>query len=254
MFQIANITTKSIATMKSEVPRIWWWKRDNPSSSHSYLFAPPNSSTYDLLALGQWAKYSTPLQLIPRKCGESFLTSEFTGGGLGQGFPWWLRWWRTWDASSILRWGRSSAGGHGNPLQYSCLENPMDRGAWRATVHRVARSQTQLKRLSITHAQVRTGSQLGCLPFLRCVQGHMYHKAVWRDLRLRRSPYPVKDSLLHLRNQHDWLSWEAHALGFSLAAVLGILYWSLCPPPPSLACLQPLEDLTESLSWTASGG
>ena len=33
-------------------------------------------------------------------------------------------------------------GGHGNPLQYSCLENPMDRGAWRATVHRVAESQT----------------------------------------------------------------------------------------------------------------
>ena len=39
----------------------------------------------------------------------------------------------------------------GNPLQYSCLENPMDRGAWRATVHRVAKSLTQLKRLS-THA------------------------------------------------------------------------------------------------------
>ena len=33
-------------------------------------------------------------------------------------------------------------GGHGNPLQYSCLENPMDRGAWQATVHRVAKSQT----------------------------------------------------------------------------------------------------------------
>ena len=42
--------------------------------------------------------------------------------------------------------------GNGNPLQYSCLENPMDRGAWRATVHRVAESRTQLKRLSIyTH-------------------------------------------------------------------------------------------------------
>ena len=32
-------------------------------------------------------------------------------------------------------WGRFSEGGHGNPLQYSCLENPMDRGAWGATVH-----------------------------------------------------------------------------------------------------------------------
>jgi len=37
---------------------------------------------------------------------------------------------------------RSPGGGHGNPLQYSCLENPMDRGAWQATVHRIAKSQT----------------------------------------------------------------------------------------------------------------
>ena len=41
--------------------------------------------------------------------------------------------------------GRSSGGGHGNPLQYSCLENLMDRGAWQATVHGVTKSQTQLK-------------------------------------------------------------------------------------------------------------
>ena len=45
--------------------------------------------------------------------------------------------------------GRSPGGGHGNPLQYSCLENPIDRGAWRATVHRVTKSRTGLKRLSI---------------------------------------------------------------------------------------------------------
>ena len=40
--------------------------------------------------------------------------------------------------------GTSPGGGHGNPLQYSCLENPLDRGAWRATVHGVAKSRTQL--------------------------------------------------------------------------------------------------------------
>ena len=40
--------------------------------------------------------------------------------------------------------GRSAGGGHGNPLQCSCLEKPIDRGAWRATVHRVAKSRTQL--------------------------------------------------------------------------------------------------------------
>ena len=45
---------------------------------------------------------------------------------------------------SILGLGRSPRGGHGNPLQYSCLKNPMDRGAWRATVHRVTKSRIRL--------------------------------------------------------------------------------------------------------------
>ena len=49
------------------------------------------------------------------------------------------------DVGSIPGSGRSPGGGHGNPLQYSCLENPLDRGAWWATVHRVAKSWTQLK-------------------------------------------------------------------------------------------------------------
>ena len=46
------------------------------------------------------------------------------------------------DAGSIPGLGRSSGGGHVNPLQYSCLENLMDRGAWWATVHRVVESDT----------------------------------------------------------------------------------------------------------------
>ena len=41
--------------------------------------------------------------------------------------------------------GKSPGGGHGNPFQYSCLENPMDREAWQAIVQRVAKSQTGLK-------------------------------------------------------------------------------------------------------------
>ena len=52
------------------------------------------------------------------------------------------------DAGSTPRSGRSAGGEHSNPLQYSCLENPMDRGAWWTTVHRVTQAQTQLKRLS----------------------------------------------------------------------------------------------------------
>ena len=51
----------------------------------------------------------------------------------------------TGDLGSILGLGRSLGGGNGNPLQYSCLKNPMDRGAWRATVHGVAKSQTKLR-------------------------------------------------------------------------------------------------------------
>ena len=46
------------------------------------------------------------------------------------------------DMGSIPRSGRSLGGGHGNPLQYSCLGNPMDRGAWKATVRKVAESDT----------------------------------------------------------------------------------------------------------------
>ena len=49
---------------------------------------------------------------------------------------------------------RSPGGGHGSPLQYSCLENPMDRGAWWAMVHGVTKSGTRRKRLSIAqHTQ-----------------------------------------------------------------------------------------------------
>ena len=57
------------------------------------------------------------------------------------------------DMGSISGSGRSAGGGHGNPLQYFCLENPRDRGAWRATVHGVAKSPTQKKRFSKTNKQ-----------------------------------------------------------------------------------------------------
>ena len=58
------------------------------------------------------------------------------------------------DAGSTPGSGRSPGGGNDNPLQYSSLENPMDRGAWQVTVHRVTRSQTCLKRLSM-HAHMK---------------------------------------------------------------------------------------------------
>ena len=52
--------------------------------------------------------------------------------------------WNEGDLGSIPGLGRSPGEGNGNPLQYSCLENPMEGGAWQATVHGIAKSQTQL--------------------------------------------------------------------------------------------------------------
>ena len=64
----------------------------------------------------------------------------------------------TGDVGSVLGLRRSPGGGHDNSLQYSCLENPMDRGAWWATAHGVTKSQIQLKRLSMHYAQALGGN------------------------------------------------------------------------------------------------
>ena len=55
------------------------------------------------------------------------------------------------DVGSIPGLGSSLGEGNGDPLQYSCLENPMDGGAWWATVHGVAKSQTRLRELTSLH-------------------------------------------------------------------------------------------------------
>ena len=85
-----------------------------------------------------------------------------------KGLPWWLsdkesafHAGPTGDLSSVPESGRSSGEGHGNPFQYSCLENLMDREAWQATVHKVAKSQIRLKQLSILahHPKVKDTSE-----------------------------------------------------------------------------------------------
>ena len=60
-------------------------------------------------------------------------------------------------AGSIPGLGRPPGGGHGNPFQYSCLENPMDRGAWWAMVHSISKSWTQAQRIGQPQ---RVGTQL----------------------------------------------------------------------------------------------
>ena len=65
--------------------------------------------------------------------------------------------WNAGDPGLIPGLGRSPGEGNGNPLQYSCLENPMDRGAWQATVHGVAKSQTQVSDFTHTHTHKPAG-------------------------------------------------------------------------------------------------
>ena len=67
---------------------------------------------------------------------------DFSGGSVDKESACGVR-----DLVSVPGWGRSPGGGNGNPLHYSCLENPMDRGAWRATVYGVAKSQTLTEKL-----------------------------------------------------------------------------------------------------------
>ena len=71
------------------------------------------------------------------------------------------------DPSSIPGSGRSPGEGNGNPLQYSCLENPMDRGAWRATVHGVARVGHDLVTKPPPYLQVKLLDNISVFNFLR---------------------------------------------------------------------------------------
>ena len=68
------------------------------------------------------------------------------------------------DSGSIPGSGRSPEGGNGNPLQYSCVENPMGRGAWQATVHRVTKSRTRLNTHALSSVQSLSRIRLFATP------------------------------------------------------------------------------------------
>ena len=74
------------------------------------------------------------------------LTLGFPSGSVAQNLP---AMQEPWETGSMPGSGRFPGGRHGNPLQYSCLENPTDRGTWQATVHSIAKTRTWLKQLFI---------------------------------------------------------------------------------------------------------
>ena len=95
------------------------------------------------------------------------------------------------DTGSVPGLGRSPGGGHGNLHQYSCLENPVDRGDWRATVHSVEKSHTRLKRHSTrAHRHAGGGGQsciAGCHVVIWPPGGR--HAALHRDAASDRTPH-----------------------------------------------------------------
>ena len=81
------------------------------------------------------------------------------------------------DASSIPGSGRSPGGGHGNPLQHSCLENPMDKGAWWATVHRSDMTEVT------EHTHTRWLSEPGTGDMFPAIAALLTLKGTWRVSR-----------------------------------------------------------------------
>ena len=100
---------------------------------------------------------------------QAFISSGFPGGSDGK-----VSDCTAGDPGSIPGSGISPGGRNGNPLQYSCLENSMDRGAWWATVHGVAKSRTQLSdftSLHFTSFHQKKFKPLYCMPsYIKCVQ------------------------------------------------------------------------------------
>ena len=100
------------------------------------------------------------------------------------------------DLGSIPGSGRSPGGGHGNPLQYSCLENPMDRGAWWAAVHGAAKSRTRLKRQQ-ARTRLTLCNHMNCSPPGSSVHAIFQARILeWADISLSRGSSQPRDHTL----------------------------------------------------------
>ena len=113
---------------------------------------------------------------------ETLVPSDFSGSSEGKESAC-----NVGDPGSMPGLGRSPREGNGNPLQYSCLENPMDGGAWQATVHGVANSRTWLSDLAYTQLkQTPTGHSLSCL--LMYFSPWLALSCTWRGLLTNLNP------------------------------------------------------------------
>ena len=126
------------------------------------------------------------------------------------------------DVGSIPESRRSPGGGYGNPLQYSCLESPLDRGAWQAMVYRVTQSQTQLKQLSSSSSMLVSVAKLCqtlCNPMDCSLPGSSVHGIFqarileWVAISSSRGSSQLRDqthvSCIGRQILYHWATWEA---------------------------------------------
>ena len=111
------------------------------NSSPSALLAASLAHLNKIVRLVLFKRKSDHISLLLKSSNWVHLTSlrSFPGGSDGKESPC-----NTGNPCSVPGWGRSPGEGNGNPLQYSCLENSMDRGTWQGTVHGITKSWTQL--------------------------------------------------------------------------------------------------------------
>ena len=113
------------------------WDESLLTKPRFYLYHQIRDHVKQLLMISGW---DVTLQILEFCRAHGFIeTLDFPGGSEVKASAC-----NVGDLGSIPGWGSSPGEGNGNPLQYSCLENPMDRGAWQATVHGVAKSWTRL--------------------------------------------------------------------------------------------------------------
>ena len=115
-----------------------------------HSFSPLSSNSIWLYVSKSWTR---PCQGNPVPSG--YWVSIRARGGFPGGASGTESAYNTGDLGSIPGLGRSPGGGNGNPLQYSCLVNPMDRGAWQTIVHRVTKSWTWLSKPKHERASIR---------------------------------------------------------------------------------------------------